>query len=281
MYRLVYSLVFTVTRNEITFKRENLMKKVVVFISSLLIAALPLISAAQAADYRNSVGMEFNNIPAGSFYMGSCRQTDSRSTDEPLPCPAQVKPDKDAAREETPQHEVSISKSFQMGVHEVTLGQFKQYLDSLPVQERNIIDTEEFREANDNGDEAAVTYVSWEDAQKFIRWLNQKESVTAYRLPTEAEWEYAARAGTTSVYFWGDEVEPAIDYAWFNTELADLNKWFEVGKLGRKDDFAHPVGLKKANPWGLYDIIGNVWEWVNDWYSTGYYSISQIGRAHV
>ncbi|MCI5145397.1 MAG: formylglycine-generating enzyme family protein [Candidatus Electrothrix sp. AR3] len=261
------------------------MKNTSTFIGALLITALPALPPAQAADYSNSLGMEFTNIPAGSFYMGSCmysaadKERDRQLQKKGLPaqgptCPAKVEVDKDAAEEEAPQHEIRIRKSFQMGVYEVTLGQFNKFLETLEEQERDKIETKDFKEGNAHDEVSAVTQVSWEDVQKFIRWLNHKEGTTAYRLPTEAEWEYAARAGTDSIYFWGDEMEPALDYAWFNNDLADLDKWFKEGDLGKKDNFAHPVGLKKANPWGLHDITGNVWEWVQDWYSATYYHIS-------
>jgi len=90
--------------------------------------------------------------------------------------------------------------------------------------------------------------VSWENAQEFIKKLHQKEGHTRYRLPTEAEWEYAARAGTRTEYFFGNDEKKLGEYAWF------------------EDNSSHPVGAKKANPWGLHDIYGNVWEWVEDWY---------------
>lgn len=169
---------------------------------------------------------------------------------------------------------MQISKGFQIGSYEVTLGQFKLFLDSLNEADRSKIETEQFKEANTHGDKAAVAAVSWEDAQAFISWLNQKEGGDKYRLPTEAEWEYAARAGSKTIFFWGDKQEEAPKYAWFNMQHADLRKWFPVGEFNDKEDFPHPVGLKKPNAWGLYDMAGNVWEWVNDRYSASYYQES-------
>ncbi|MCI5161192.1 MAG: formylglycine-generating enzyme family protein [Candidatus Electrothrix sp. AX5] len=252
---------------------------------ALFLSALLLVSVTQAADYTNSIGMEFKSIAPGTFFMGSClysradKERDNELKQQGLPpqgptCPAQVPEDKNALEEETPQHKVKIRKGFQLGIHEVTLGQFKLFLAALNDQERSKIETEEFENTNTHGDEAAVAAVSWEDAQTFIEWLNQKEGGEKYRLPTEAEWEYAARAGSKTIYFWGDTLEKAPEYSWFNMEHADLLIWFPEGEFNKKENFSHPVGLKKPNAWGLYDMAGNVWEWVNDKYSATYYQNS-------
>ena len=261
------------------------MKTGYILSGALFLSALFLVSVAQAADYTNSIGMEFQSIAPGTFFMGSCmysRADKERDNDlerqgltaKGPTCPAQVAEDENALEEEVPQHKIQISKGFQIGAYEVTLGQFKLFLASLNDQERNKIETEKFQNANVYGDETPVTAVSWEDAQAFIDWLNQKEGGKKYRLPTEAEWEYAARAGSKTIYFWGDTLEKAPEYAWFNMEGADLRRWFTEGELGKKKDFPHPVGRKKPNAWGLYDMAGNVWEWVNDRYSAEYYQKS-------
>jgi formylglycine-generating enzyme required for sulfatase activity len=104
-----------------------------------------------------------------------------------------------------------------------------------------------------------VEMVSWNDVQAFIQWLNAKEGHNRYRLPTEAEWEYAARAGTTGAYSFGDDEDSLGRYAWY---------WDNSGEK------THPVGQKQPNAWGLYDMHGNVWEWVQDWY--GDYSSSSV-----
>jgi formylglycine-generating enzyme required for sulfatase activity len=117
--------------------------------------------------------------------------------------------------------------------------------------------------------------VSWNDAQEFIRRLNQKEGHDRYRLPTEAEWEYAARAGTTTAYSFGDDDKDLARFAWYGEDFASGS--------------SHPVGQKKPNPWGLYDVHGNVWEWVQDRYGERIYSASpsvdppgpQTGSGHV
>jgi formylglycine-generating enzyme required for sulfatase activity len=101
--------------------------------------------------------------------------------------------------------------------------------------------------------------VSWDDVQRFIKRLNEKEGAQKYRLPTEAEWEYAARAGTTSTYSFGDDTDDLGRYAWYDANSG--------GK-------PHPVGQKQPNAWGLHDMHGNVGEWVQDWYGENYYANS-------
>ena len=111
-----------------------------------------------------------------------------------------------------------------------------------------------------------VELVSWEDVQEFIRRLNQKESETKYRLPKEAEWEYAARAGRTTSYGFGNDVSQLGMYAWYDKNAGNAT---------------HPVGQKQSNPWSLYDMHGNVWEWVQDWYGsyTAASSVDPTGPA--
>ena len=98
----------------------------------------------------------------------------------------------------------------------------------------------------------AINNVLWNDAQQYIQWLNQ-QTAKQYRLPTEAEWEYAARAGTTTAYYWGNSDSDADSYAWC---------YKNAGEIG--EQYAHTVGQKQPNSWGLYDMSGNVREWVSD-----------------
>ncbi|MDR2925615.1 MAG: formylglycine-generating enzyme family protein [Azoarcus sp.] len=169
--------------------------------------------------YKNSIGMEFVLIPAGSFMMGTDPDFGKGNSDE------------------TPQHKVTISKPFYLGKYEVTQAQWVAVMGSNPSQ---------FKGRNN-----PVERVSWNDAQAFIKRLNAKEGHNRYRLPTEAEWEYAARAGTNSAYSFGDDKNALSDYAWYD---------------GNSGETSRPVGQKQPNPWGLHDVHGNVWEWVQDWY---------------
>ncbi|MDR1921074.1 MAG: formylglycine-generating enzyme family protein [Candidatus Adiutrix sp.] len=166
----------------------------------------------------NSIGMEFVLIPAGEFMMGSPDGDEDADCDEN-------------------QHRVTISRPFCLGKYEVTQAQWEAVMGNNP---------SEFEGRNN-----PVENVSWDDVQEFINKLNQKEGGNKYRLPTEAEWEYAARAGTTSTYSFGDDAEALGRYAWYGENSGGTT---------------HPVGQKEPNAWGLYDMHGNVWEWVQDWY---------------
>lgn len=172
-------------------------------------------SSYSGSTFTNSIDMEFVLLPAGEFDMGSPWNEAGRSDSE------------------GPVHHVKISNAFYMGKYEVTQKQWRDVMGSSP--------------SNFKGDNLPVEQVSWNDVQEFIKKLNGKEGTNKYRLPSEAEWEYAARSGTTTKYSFGDD-ESLGDYAWSDNS-------------GSK---THDVGQKKPNPWGLYDMHGNVWEWVQD-----------------
>jgi formylglycine-generating enzyme required for sulfatase activity len=169
-----------------------------------------------APPIRNSIGMEFILIPAGEFFMGS----ESRRDDE------------------KPVRKVRISNPFYLGKYPVTQMQWQTVMGNNPSK---------FTENLNR----PVEQVSWENAQEFLRKLNELEQGKLYRLPTEAEWEYAARAGATTAYCFGDDSERLGEYGWYDKNSGGTTR---------------PVGQLKANTWGLYDVHGNVWEWVQDWY---------------
>lgn len=189
-----------------------------------------------------SATMEMVYIAPGMFLMGSPDSEPRRSTNE------------------GPQHEVTISKGFYLGKYEVTQGQWEGVMGTRPwAGKRNV------QESPDN----PAGYVLWLDAQAFLGKLNAAEGTTVWRLPTEAEWEYAGRAGTTTRWSYGDDESQLGNYAWYNSTNS-RDPWHE------REAYAHQVGLKLPNPWGLYDMHGNVWEWVQDRYDPSYYSQSPM-----
>jgi uncharacterized repeat protein (TIGR02543 family) len=182
----------------------------------------------------NTIGMEFVLIPAGEFEMG-------------LP-PDEV----GRYGNEGPIHHVNIGKAFYMCKYEVTQKQWREIMGDKP--------------SYFEGDDLPVEKVSWDDVQEFIKKLNEKEGTDKYRLPSEAEWEYACQAGTTTRYSFGDDESKLGDYAWYRDNS------------GRK---THPVGQKKPNPWGLYDMHGNVREWVEDCWHSDYNGAPTDGSAWI
>jgi formylglycine-generating enzyme required for sulfatase activity len=176
----------------------------------------------------NSIGMEFVRIRAGPFIMGS--------------------PDSDVEADdyEKPAHHVTISQPFYLGKYPVTQAQWHAVMGTNPSR---------FADHPDR----PVEQVSWDDVHAFIEKLNTREGHARYRLPTEAEWEYACRAGSTTVYCFGDDAGQLGTYAWYNQNA---------------EGTTHPGGQLHPNAWGLYDMHGNVWEWVQDWYADDYYRYS-------
>jgi len=184
----------------------------------------------------NSIGLKLVPIPSGSFTMGSPATEKDRGTDE-----AQV--------------DVGVTRPFLIGQTVVTQGQWKAVMKSEPWKGERCVAT---------GDDAPAVYVDWHDAVAFCRkltvieraegWLEKGEH---YRLPTEAEWEYACRAGTTAPWSFGSDPRKLGTHAWYYGNTG-----------GRKEQYAHRVGRKKPNPWGLCDMHGNVYEWCSDWYKS-------------
>ena len=148
--------------------------------------------------------------------------------------------------DEGPLHEVEISRGFWLGQYEVTQGQWEAVMGDNPSLYR--------------GDDRPVESVFWYDVHEFIGRLNAAAGDSLYRLPTEAEWEYACRAGTSTRWSFGDDESRLTNYAWYDD---NTRPWS-----------TRAVGQKLPNPWGLYDMYGNVWEWVQDWYDSDYYNSS-------
>jgi formylglycine-generating enzyme required for sulfatase activity len=179
----------------------------------------------------NSISMKFTLIPAGEFDMGSKESDDER-----------------------PVHKVKIKNSFYLGTYPVTQREWKAVMG------------DNNNPSTFNGDDLPVELVSWDDVQEFIKKFNEKEGTDKYRLPSEAEWEYACRAGTTTRYSFGDSESKLGDYAWYRDN---------------SEDKTHPVGQKEPNSWGRYDMHGNVWEWVQDGWHSNYNGAPTAGSAWV
>ncbi len=207
--------------------------------------------AAQPKEITNSIGMKLALIPAGKFLMGSPKDEKER---EPF--------------EE--QHEVSITKPFYLGVYGVTQAEYEKVTENNPSY---------FSPKGDGKDKVKdmdtsgfpVERVSWDDAQAFCKKLSElpeeKKAGRVYRLPTEAEWEYACRAGTKTPFHYGDSL---------SSKQANFCGHFPYGGADKGPYLKRTakVGTYAANAFGLYDMHGNVWEWCQDWYDHDYYKNS-------
>jgi formylglycine-generating enzyme required for sulfatase activity len=191
----------------------------------------------------NSLGMKLVLIPPGKFLMGSPQSEAERDADET-------------------QHEVAVTRPFYLGAYEVTQAQYQQVMGKNPSF---------FHPNNTGGTEHPVEQVKWGDAGEFCRKLSEmpaeKAAARMYRLPTEAEWEYACRAGTTSAFHFGDAL---------SSTQANCNGNFPYGGAAKGPYLARTakVGSYPANAFGLHDMHGNVWEWCSDWYDEKYYQRS-------
>ena len=226
--------------------------KPISFFFFVIVLILLTVSANAQSIFTNKLGMRFVLIPAGSFLMGSPENEKGRNWNET-------------------RHKVIITKSFYMGETEVTQGQWKRLVSPNPSSFKL-------------GNAYPVDTVSWDDAAEFIKFLNKWEGTRKYRLPTEAEWEYACRAGSASAFASGsvttfscNDPEPAlIDTTWYcyNSGLAGPARNFKP----------HPVKLLRPNAWGLYDMHGNVQEWVQDaceWRSIWKSKVGVMTRTYV
>ncbi len=209
--------------------------KMVCALVALLVSGMVLdefYSSASTVTITNSVGMKLVLIPAGSFMMGSPLDEPKREPDER-------------------QHRVTITKPFYLQTTEVTQGQWKKVMGYNPSQFK------------DCGEDCPVETVSWNEAQNFIKKLNQIERTNKYRLPTEAEWEYACRASTSTPFYTGNCI--TTDQANFNGSSPMPNC-----PQGTYRERTVRTGTLPPNPWGLHEMHGNVWEWSLDWYSRKY-----------
>lgn len=177
----------------------------------------------------NSIGMELVPIPGGSFTMGS------KAAEGPA--------------DEAPPHSVQVAP-FYLGKYEVTQAQWQAVMGYNPSSYKH--------------PQRPVDQVTWLEVQSFISQLNRLEGTSLYRLPSEAEWEYAARAGTTGKWSFGDDPSLLGRFAWFGQQ----------GDIGTQ-----LVGGREPNPWGLYDMYGNVWEWVQDCWHDNYANAPREGAV--
>jgi formylglycine-generating enzyme required for sulfatase activity len=238
-------------------------------------AAPPVsLSAQKTIQLGDGVKLEMVLVPAGSFVMG----------------------DDNGLDDEKPAQKVTIAKPIYLGRCEVTIEQFRRFIDATSYAtdaekgtgfqgafgwDRETVDfkmNEEYSWRNtgfSQSDSHPVVNVSWNDAMEFCNWLSHKEGKT-YRLPTEAEWEYACRAGTTTRYFHGDDSEGLEKVG--NVADADFESQFPEleGVIKDSDGYAYtsPAGSFVPNSFGLYDMHGNVWEWCADWYAPEHYAKS-------
>lgn len=195
-------------------------------LSAVWLITLGLVSPALAGPiFTNSFDMEFIWIPPGEFTMGEAISGE-------------------------PARQVTIRQPFFIGKYEVTRAQWEMVMGLLPPDLKN--------------SDHPVANIAWTEAQMFIAQLNEAEQTDAYRLPTEAEWEYAARAGTETAFAFGDSPAEIVFYAWYN---------FNSGGA------SHPVGLKKANAFVLHDMFGNVSEWVQDLYAQPKAAPEELGKG--
>ena len=233
--------------------------------------------AREKAERERAVGHVFRDcpgcpemvvVPAGNFEMGSPASEKGRRNNE------------------GPVHRVTIAEPFAVGVHEVTRGEFGRFVsatnramgNSCWIWDRELREQSGINWRNpgfSQGDDHPAVCVSWNDAAAYVRWLSQ-ETGKAYRLLSESEWEYVARAGTSTARYWGESASGQCRYA----NGADASTDFDWG-VHCNDGYARtaPVGSYGANGFGLYDVLGNAWEWVQDCWNDSYQGAPMDGSA--
>lgn len=240
---------------------------------------------------KNSIGMTLVRIPAGEFLMGG--QEPAARLCQALP---EIPRKPDYFESEYPQHQVRISHDFWMGQFEVTVSEFRRFVEASGYKTEPEADGTggwgyeagtgkcvgrrpqfSWRETGfPQTDNHPVVNVTFRDAVAFCNWLGKQEG-KRYRLPSEAEWEYACRAGTSFRFYHGDDPKELPKYAYvINVPGQDnfANVQDQVHFLKSGESLTAKVGSRLPNAWGLYDMLGNVWEWTNDWESDDYYSWS-------
>ena len=214
--------------------QKRLGKLFILFFIIIILSTLsPSPVSASEKVFRNSLGMEFVLIPAGTFMMGS-------------------PPDEPYRNEDEVQHQVTITMPFYIQTTEVTLKQWKA------------LKGKRFFGRRKGSPDMPVMRVSWHDCMDFIKKLNALNEGT-YRLPTEAEWEYACRAGSSTAYSWGETID-CKKAMYHNNRLKENLCGDYVKSRGFPSDQPAPVKSYQPNIWGIYDMHGNVWEWCHDWF---------------
>lgn len=238
---------------------------------------------AEDKSFPNSLEMELVLITAGEFQMGGKLS--------PTEVATKYGGNANRYKNEHPRHRVTLSKPFYLAAHEVTVGQFRRFVEATGYKTDAEKGGQGFEDGKkgglgygkdgkwgwredlswrnpgfEQGDNHPVVQVSWNDAVAFCKWLSRKEG-RDYRLPTEAQWEYACRGGTDTVFWWGNPTDTTGTVA----NVSDTGHWKASGgifNMEMNDGFQYtaPVGRYGTNRFGLYDMTGNVWEWCQDWY---------------